>query len=458
MPVWIDLFRYALLSGRKACRSGWHVRRALLTLLVVFCISRFAGASAQPSLSFSPTSLSFGSQPANTTSPAQTLTVKNTGSATLSISEIWLTGAYPNLFRQSNNCGTSLAAGASCTVSVQFVPNANGVFTAAVTFSDNASNSPQMVSVSGGGASAPAIRLSASALVFGNQAAGTVSSPQSLTVTNTGTGTLSISEIWLTGSYPNLFRQSNNCGTGLAQGASCTISVQFAPNANGSFAAAVTLADNAPASPQLVPISGTGSSSSGGNSSSPSGSPGVSLSAGSLSFGNQPVDIASSSETLTLSNNSSTALSISSIALTGANPADFTENNTCGSSVAAEGSCTLVTMFKPSASGSRSATLSVTDNASGSPQTVALSGTGTHDVMLSWSASSGAAGYDVYRGTSSGGESSTPLNSAPISGTTFTDTNVQPGQTYYYKITSVAQNGNVQSGKSTEVSTTVPSP
>jgi fibronectin type 3 domain-containing protein len=89
---------------------------------------------------------------------------------------------------------------------------------------------------------------------------------------------------------------------------------------------------------------------------------------------------------------------------------------------------------------------------------VALSGTGTHDVILSWSLSPGAAGYDVYRGASSGGESSTPVNSEPIAGAFYTDTNVQAGQTYYYKITSVASNGTTQSGSSTEVHATVPSP
>jgi fibronectin type 3 domain-containing protein len=102
--------------------------------------------------------------------------------------------------------------------------------------------------------------------------------------------------------------------------------------------------------------------------------------------------------------------------------------------------------------------LSVTDNVTGSPQTVALAGTATHDVILTWSASPGAAGYDIYRGSSSGGESSTPLNSAPVTGPSYTDTTVQAGQTYYYKITAVAANGSTQSGSSSEASVTVPSP
>jgi fibronectin type 3 domain-containing protein len=90
---------------------------------------------------------------------------------------------------------------------------------------------------------------------------------------------------------------------------------------------------------------------------------------------------------------------------------------------------------------------------------VALSGTGMHDVILTWTASStyGLAGYNVYRGTTSGGESTTPLNSAPVTGTTYDDMNVQAGQKYYYKITAVSLNETTQSGDSNEVSATVPS-
>jgi fibronectin type 3 domain-containing protein len=116
-------------------------------------------------------------------------------------------------------------------------------------------------------------------------------------------------------------------------------------------------------------------------------------------------------------------------------------------------------MFTPSVVGGEVASLSISDNASGSPQAVSLSGTGIHDVILSWaaSASSGVVGYDVYRGISSGGESTTPLNSTPINGTTFVDGNVTAGATYYYVVTAVASDG-VQSAASNETQATVPTP
>jgi len=116
-------------------------------------------------------------------------------------------------------------------------------------------------------------------------------------------------------------------------------------------------------------------------------------------------------------------------------------------------------MFTPTAAGTRSASLSIADSASGSPQTVTLSGSGAHDVILSWTASttSGIAGYNVYRGTASGGEGSTPLNSTPVSSTTFTDQSVTSGTTYYYVVTAVASDGTTQSAASNEASATVPS-
>jgi hypothetical protein len=168
------------------------------------------------------------------------------------------------------------------------------------------------------------------------------------------------------------------------------------------------------------------------------------------------VDDGCSSQALTLSNTGSAALSLAGINLSGADPADFTENTTCGSSLTAGGQCTIAILFTPTASGSRSGSLSITDNAGGSPQSATLAGGGTHDVILTWSGS--GPDYNVYRGTISHGESTTPLNSSPISGTTYTDTNVQAGVTYYYVVTAASSNGTNLSGDSNEASATVPTP
>ena len=184
----------------------------------------------------------------------------------------------------------------------------------------------------------------------------------------------------------------------------------------------------------------------------------VTLSASSLTFGAEPVTLAAPTQAVTLTNTGNVALSISNISFTGANAADFSQANTCNSSVAAGAKCTIVVLFTPSAAGARAASLSIADNAGNGAQTVAVAGTGSHDVLLSWNASpsGGIAGYNVYRGTTSGAESSTPLNATPISGTSFTDANVTDGSTYYYVVTAVAGNGTTHSAESNQASALVP--
>jgi hypothetical protein len=187
----------------------------------------------------------------------------------------------------------------------------------------------------------------------------------------------------------------------------------------------------------------------------------ASLSPTSLAFGNQSVGTTSTAQTLTLSNTGNAALSITSLALAGSNASDFAQANTCGSSLAAGANCTIAVMFTPSVTGTRAASVGITDNASDSPQTVPLSGAGTHDVILSWTPSTtppAVVGYNVYRGTTSGGPYPTQLNSTPINGTTYPDETVQAGETYYYVVTAVASDDVTQSAYSNQTSATVPSP
>ena len=127
----------------------------------------------------------------------------------------------------------------------------------------------------------------------------------------------------------------------------------------------MTVTDNAANSPQTASLTGIGTTAT------------VSLTPSSISFGSRQVGTTSASQALTLSNSTSSGLTISSIAFTGTNSADFAQTNNCGSSLAANSSCTINVTFTPAATGARSATLTVTDSASNSPQTASLSGTGT---------------------------------------------------------------------------------
>jgi hypothetical protein len=175
---------------------------------------------------------------------------------------------------------------------------------------------------------------------------------------------LIISSIAITGSNPKDFSQTNNCGSALSGNAGCTITVNFKPTNINRRSATLTITDSAPGGVQTVALSGTGTAAS--------------LTPKSLSFAAQRVGTTSAPKTITLTNASGgTAISITSIGITGTNASDFTQTGTtCGTSLAPKQSCTVTVTFTPSATGTRSAAESFTDNAGGSPQTVPLTGTG----------------------------------------------------------------------------------
>jgi len=288
--------------------------------------------------------------------------------------------------------------------------------------------------------------LSSTTIDFANQDVGIASAPLSATLANNGNASLTLSSIEVNGSNAGDFNLTNNCGSALAPSDQCKLTVTFKPSSAGTRSASIVFADNAAGSPQTVSLSGTGIA------------PAVNLSTTSLSFGSQAIAITSAAETVTLTNTGSAALSITGLAVVGAEVGDFREiANTCGGTVAAGAVCTIGVTFTPSASGARAATLSITDNAAGSPQNVSLAGAGRHDVFLSWTASGTSENvtYNVYRGTTSGGESSTPLNAALISGTTYVDEGVAGGATYFYVVTAVGANG-AQSAASGETEATLP--
>jgi probable HAF family extracellular repeat protein len=312
-----------------------------------------------PKASLSPSSLTFSTQAIGTTSAAKTVMLKNTGTAGLTITSIAITGTNAVDFLQTHTCGSSLAAGASCSISVTFKPKATGTRTAALSVSDNAAGSPQNVSLSGIGTTA---KLSPTSLTFSAQLVGTTSPAKTVTLTNVGTTSLNITSIAITGTNVGNFAQTHTCGGSLAAGASCTISVTFKPTAPGTRRAALSISDSAAGSPQKASLSGTGIVSG----------PNATLSPTSLIFADQLVGTTSPGKSVTLSNYGTMTLSITSITTSG----DFSQTHTCGSSLTPLASCTISVTFKPTQIGTRSGTLSITDNGGGSPQSVALSGTG----------------------------------------------------------------------------------
>ena len=215
------------------------------------------GTTSAPKVSLSVTSVAFGNQNVNTQSAAKTATLHNTGNAALSIASIQLTGTNAAWFATSNNCGTSVAAGATCTISASFDPQAAGAAKAAVTITDNASGSPQSIALTGTGVM-PQVKLSATSVAFGGENVNVKSAAKTVTLSNSGSAALSIASIQLTGANASWFGASNNCGKSLAAGAGCTISVSFDPLGPGPATAAVTIADNASGSPHSIALTGTG--------------------------------------------------------------------------------------------------------------------------------------------------------------------------------------------------------
>ena len=321
-----------------------------------------------PFVALSPSSYNFGNQAVGTTSSAAPITLTNTGNATLNITSVTIAGTNSGDFTQTNNCGPTVAAGASCTLSVTFTPTVVGAETGVVTITDNASPATQTVSLTGTGVATQMVSLSPASLTFPAQLVGTSSSAQSVTLSNTGSAVLSITSITTSGD----FSQTNTCGASLAASASCTLSVTFTPTASGSRSGSLTITDNASPATQTVSLTGTGTA------------PVVGLSPTSLTFPAQLVGTSSSAQSVTLSNTGSAALSITSITTSG----DFSQTNTCGSSLAASASCTLSVTFKPTATGTRTGVVTITDNASPATQTVSLTGTGVDAPVVSLSPAS----------------------------------------------------------------------
>jgi hypothetical protein len=209
--------------------------------------------------------------------------------------------------------------------------------------------------------SVPMVTLSPPGLNFGNQTVGITSNPQISTLMNTGNRSLTLKSIGITGTNSSDFAQTNNCGASVPPNGSCQISVTFTPTATGTRNAAVRITDNAPDSPQTLPLSGVGVL------------PAVMFSPARLTFPDQVVFTSSRARPITLTNNGLGTLLISEI--TAKSP--FSQTNNCPKSVAPGAKCTISVKFDPGNKGVFQGAVSVTDNAPDSPQEVALKGTGT---------------------------------------------------------------------------------
>ena len=328
---------------------------AVIVACQILLTLAFAISAMSQTVSLSTSTLSFGNQALGTTSAVQSVTVTNTGSATLTFSGIGVYGVEaPDWAPLSNTCSGGLQAGHSCTVSAKFTPQAAGARSATIKLTDNAPNSPQEVALTGTGV-APVASFSVPNLSFSVQTVGFSSSPQPVTLTNSGTSNLTISSIVANGDYT----QTNNCVSPIAPNGSCTINVTFTPEVAWARMGTIIVTGNIIAPPLFL----SGMGSSGGS---------VTSSAQSLTFASRTVGSASTPQSVTLTNIGSAAASISGISVAG----DYTETNTCDGTLSLGANCQITVTFTPTWSGSRPGKLVVTYTDPPELEVISLSGTG----------------------------------------------------------------------------------
>ncbi len=314
-----------------------------------------------PAVGASPGSLAFGSVNVGSSSSAQTVTLSNTGGAAANSLVI---GAAPAGYSRTTTCGASLAAGGSCTISVTFSPTAAQAYGGSVTVTGSGGTNIS-IGLSGTGAAAASSNVNASVsfLSFGNVTVGQTSASQTITVSNSGTAAATNM------SYPAApakFNKSGTCaGTTLNAGASCTIVFSYTPTAVGADNATYTFTGGG----KTFPIALTGA----GTSTAPPPAGQLSIPS-TVSMPGTTVGTTSAAQTVTVSNTGGGAVAVSSV--TSSNAGEFTVSGSNCGTVNAGGGCTFNITFTPAAAGARSATVTIVSNGTGSPQSIAVSGTG----------------------------------------------------------------------------------
>jgi hypothetical protein len=314
------------------------------------------GTNAGP-FTLTPLTLNFGTVAVGSTSAALQVTVENDGSNAVPIQSLNVTAPFA---LAGNACGSSVAANSECQLTLTFAPTQAGSAAGTLTLADSLGT--QTVQLSGVGAAPPADTLSTTSLTFQGTAIGTLSSPQTVTITNSGGEPLT--GISATASGP--FQVSNSCGTQLAASSTCAIVVVFAPTAAGAQSGAMSISDALRA--QTVTLVGTGLQPAA-----------ISVNPGSLTFPAQTAGVASAPLTLTVSNTGGSPMANVGFQITGQMAMSFsTGATTCGATLNGGSNCTVQVIFTPAVAGGNTAALTISSATLGvKPVSVALSGAGT---------------------------------------------------------------------------------
>ena len=428
-----------------------NARSASITITVTGITSpspiTLSGTGIAPAVTLAPTTVAFGNQQVSTTSTAQNGTLTNSGTDDLHITAVAITGTNASDFAivaAGTNCQTGLpktvAKTTNCTWSVTFTPTGLGPRAASLMFTDDnnaVTGSTQTVPLSGTG-TAPMVQLAPTTVTFPPQTVGSTSAAMSGTLTNTGTATLHLTTVAITGTNASDFAIAagttcTNGSTVAATNGTCAWNVTFKPTAIGTRTASFTFTDDANPSPQTVPLSGMTV-------------PTATLSTnGPVAFGNQGVGTASAATKVTLTNSGGSTLHLATLAISGANAADFAiaaTGTTCtnGSTVAALASCDIMLTFTPAAVNARAGTLTITDDsggAAGTTQMLSLTGTGIDfTVAVSVPAVPAVAGVPVTATIQI-----TPGSNGFPNAVTFAATNLPPDTTAMFSSPTLTPNG-----------------
>jgi phospholipase C len=322
--------------------------------------TRTCPVASRPSLTF-PLDQEIG-----TASPSETVFFTNYNTALMSFQSVTTTGD----FSTSANCkGGSVPQFIDCDVPITFTPTATGLRTGTLTVTDSDASSPQTVELSGMGTY---VTFNKPTLNFGSVLRSKSSSKKlSVTLNNNGPSPLTVDSIIASGDYT----QTNSCGAAVAAHSSCAITVTFTPSTTGKRFGTITIADSDGASPHVVNLTGIGTQ--------------ISLSPSSLTFPAQTIGTMSS-QSVTVTNNGPTALSLSPVTITGDPQSiskviyeypglptnNYTQSNNCGTSLAVRASCTVTVTFSPTLTGTINASVQIFDDEGDSPQVISVTGTG----------------------------------------------------------------------------------
>jgi hypothetical protein len=388
------------------------------------------GTVAYANVRVSPSSVNFGGESVGSTSPSQTVTITNYNKRSITISSV------SELIAQFHYSGPSLPVklnpGQSLTGLVTFNPSAAQSYSGTLVFTrSNGLTISVALSGTGGGPTPPSAAV----------APAISTQPASAKITAGQTATFNVAA---TGTAPLTYRWSKN-GIAISGATSSTYTTpaETTTDNNTQFTAAVS--NSAGTATSNVAILTVSASTLLLSSSSPS-----------LSFGSVNVS-SNSTQAVTLTNAGNSSVTISTVTVSGAG---FNAYGISSGLILTPGqTATLAATFAPSGSGSVTGKISVASNATNSPDSISLSGTGVaavdHSVALSWSPSTtSVVGYNTYSSAQSGGPY-TKLTSAPVAATSYIDSAVQAGQTYYFVVTSV-DSSNAESSYSAEVSALVP--